>query len=406
MDALATGQNYRDVMTVSALSAAIATQYNHRRNTFTNGQFRGNEDFAREYHQLFFGILGEYDPTYHEEVAIPNTARALTGMPVLLVGNRLDEVVMFNTEQHHVDPLDILNVSVEGQTAEEKFQNLATTSINHPESLFNLPIIISRGLADDNLDDAKIRVLQNSWLAMTDKNLLQFLQGYATSTIFHDTSRLKYLSSTHRHLTTLNKLTLTNEESDRDLYDLDAYKQEGVTVFRPQNDVFGAQTGLEASDDAEIFRLVYNRSTSDVRRYTQSELEENGTVVWEKDWGSVVPQTGGNYTVQLTAEWLWQRFISDGLKNFGSLERFHVYSLLATGEDPGIQLDANNADRVFSTDEIESDMTLMDLLSSNAASVLALADTDDDTRRAANRRVGLAVSFIIATPFIFAQEGR
>ncbi|MEM7019141.1 MAG: DUF1800 family protein [Pseudomonadota bacterium] len=407
MNALAAGQTYRDVMTTSSLSAAIATQYNHRRNVFQNGIFRGNEDFAREYHQLFFGILGEYNPTYHEEVTIPNTGKALTGMPINFVEGRLDEVVTFNTTDHHVDPLDILNVSVTGQNAQEKFESLATTSISHPESLVNLPIIIARGLADEELSNAETRVLQNSWLAMADKDLLGFLRNYATSTIFHDSNRLKYLPSTHRHLSVINKLTLNNDEANRDLYDVDAYQQEGVTVFRPQYDVFGAQTGLAASDDAEIFRFVYNRSTQGVGRYAATHIEENGQVVWEKDWGSVAPrETDSSYNVQTVAEWLWQRFLSDGLKNFGALERFHVYSLLATGQDPGIQLDANNAERVFTTMEIESEMALTDFHTNNMAATLALADTDDDTRREANRRVGLAINFIVATPFIFAQEGR
>lgn len=35
-----------------------AIQYNHIKNRFVDGQFKGNEDFAREFHQLFFGILG------------------------------------------------------------------------------------------------------------------------------------------------------------------------------------------------------------------------------------------------------------------------------------------------------------------------------------------------------------
>ena len=32
-----------------------------------NGKFEGNEDFGREYHQLYFGILGAYDDAYTGE---------------------------------------------------------------------------------------------------------------------------------------------------------------------------------------------------------------------------------------------------------------------------------------------------------------------------------------------------
>lgn len=39
-----------------------------------------NEDFAREFHQLGFGVLGTGDNDYHERVSIKNTAAALTGM--------------------------------------------------------------------------------------------------------------------------------------------------------------------------------------------------------------------------------------------------------------------------------------------------------------------------------------
>ena len=68
MKALEEDKPYQDVMTVAATSSAIATQYGHVKNRFRNGECFCNEDFAREYYQLFFGVLGEYDPDYHETV--------------------------------------------------------------------------------------------------------------------------------------------------------------------------------------------------------------------------------------------------------------------------------------------------------------------------------------------------
>jgi len=405
--ALADNKAYQDVISIASLSSAVATQFNHRRNVFDNETlvFRGNEDFAREYHQIFFGILGYYDSTYHEEIAIPNTAKLLTDMPVDLVNGRLDEVVTFGTEQHHASPLDILNTSVVGETAEEKTNNLSQTAINHPESLENLPIILIRGFADDGLTDAKTKVIQSAWADMSEKNLLTFLQQYAVSTLFHSADRVKYHSVVDRYLLTLNQMTLSNLESYRDLYQIDGYSKEGTQVFRPLHDVFGGQTGSEASDSAEVFRAVYNRSTQSANINKKVVLEENGQVVWAKDWGSVIPASNGTYSVKDVAEFLWQRFMADGLKNLGDLERFHLYALLATGLDAGYTLDQNNAERVFSSSEISSDTDLQTAMNNWASTQMALGGDDSAERRTANENIGQAINFLNAIPFIFAQEG-
>ncbi|MCP4696459.1 MAG: hypothetical protein GY862_06385 [Gammaproteobacteria bacterium] len=418
---------YQNVVSGAALSAAVATQYNHRNNTYEFGRFRGNEDFGREYHQLFFGILGNYNPDYHEEVTIKNTSMALTDMPV---ADGADEIV-FGTEKHHADALEILNQSIEGTTAEEKINAASQIAIEHPESLTNLPIIIARGLGDEDLNAAKIKVLQNSWAAMTQKDLLQFLRDYAVSTIFHDSSRLKYNDGIHRHLYVTNQLTLSNEESYRNLYGLKFFEGvsikkhtsanvrgafslyvEEVRAFSPMHDVFGGQTGMEASDDAEVFRAVYNRSTDGADQYNLTHYDESDETVWAKDWGSVAPaETDGAYSVKTVAEWLWNRFTADGLKNLGILERFHLYSLLANGTDPGYQLDQANAGRVFTTAELtegdaNADTVLLDAMANWSSTALSLGGADSETRRAANQNVGQAINFIAATPFIFAQEGK
>ncbi len=407
LSALADDKAYQDVLSIAAQAAAVAVQYNHRRNSFNNETlaFRGNEDFAREYHQIFFGILGHYDPAYHEEIAIPNTAKLLTDMPVNLVNGRLDEVITFGTENHHAAPLDILNISVAGDTAEAKINELSQTAINHPESLENLPIILIRGFADDNLNTAKIKVIQSTWADMREKNLLTFLQQYAISSLFHSTDRVKYHSVVDRYLLTLNQMTLSNQESYRDLYQIDGYSKEGVAVFRPLHDVFGGQTGAEAADSAEVFRAVYNRSTQLANINKTAVIEENGQVVWSKDWGSVIPANNGAYPVKAVAEFLWQRFMADGLKNFNELERLHLYALLATSTDAGYALEPNNAARVFSSAEISSDAALQAAINTWASTPMALGGDDSPARRAANENIGLAINFLNAIPFVFAQEG-
>ncbi len=411
--ALAAAKPYQDVVSVAALSSAVAIQFNHRRNTFDNTSlvFRGNEDFAREYHQIFFGILGNYNPTYHEEVAIPNTAQLLTDMPVNLVNGRLDEVVTFGTEKHHVAPLDILNTSIAGETAQTKLNALSQIAINQAESLQNLPIILIRGFADDELNEAKIKVIQSAWANRAQKDLLKFLQSYAISTLFHSNSRVKYHSVIDRYLLALNQMTLSNAESYLDLYQIDGYSKEGVQVFRPLHDVFGGQTGAEAADSAEVFRAVYNRSTQSASVNQQAALEENGQVVWTKDWGSVIASTGlstspsSGYTVQQVTEFLWQRFMADGLKNLGELERLQLYALLATGTDAGYALDPNNAERVFTRTDLSDDAVLKTAMNTWANTALPLGGNDSPARRSANANIGLAINFLNALPFIFAQEG-
>lgn len=406
LNALAQNQPYQDVIATAALSAAVATQYNHRKNVFKDGLFRGNEDFGREYHQIFFGVMGDYDPLYHEEISVKNTAMALTDMDVDYVDGNLADVCTFDTKEHYPGSLSILNVTVDGATAVEKIAALAQTSIQHPESLANLPVIIARGLGDDHLTEEKQQALRAAWAAMPEKNLLTFLRQYAISTLFHDASRVKYYDSMHRHLTMTNLMTLNNDESYRELYLLGLYKDEGTEVFRPIHDVFGGQTGLEASEDPNIFREVYNRTMERSYQYTKVAVEEGKNTVWEKDWGSIAPQEAdGTYLTRTVADWLWQRFVADGGKNFGPLEKFHLYALLGTGVDAGYQLDPDNPEKVYSSADL-SDRILQTKYEQWGDLRLKLASDDAEERQQANYQVSQAVNFIVASPFVFAQEGR
>lgn len=55
MNDLAAGQPFQNVLARGATSAAVAIQYGHLYNAYNNttSTFRGNDDFAREFHQLF-----------------------------------------------------------------------------------------------------------------------------------------------------------------------------------------------------------------------------------------------------------------------------------------------------------------------------------------------------------------
>jgi len=403
MDSLAQQTPYQDVLSSASLSAAVALQYGHNNNRYIDGQCLCNEDFAREYYQLFFGILGNNDPDYHESVTIKNTAKALTDLTVITdPDNDSTPQVVFGTTQHYRGVLEMLNVAIGGIKADERIEQISQYAIEHQESLDNLPVMIIQGLADDNLDSQKIAAIRSAWAAMPEKNLLDFLRSYAISNLFHNPGRVKYLTSVDRHLLITNKVQLNNNEGYLELYRPEWFRLEGVQVFRPVHNVFGGQTGLEAADSVEVFNRAYDMSTdleSKIRKASGVSYRRS----WEKNWASTTMHNGKVYVV---ANWLWKRFMADGLKNFGPLEKAHVYALLATGKDLAYLIDPDNADRVITLDEIQTDQSLLDLVNELAHRRVPLGDSDPEIRLEANERVGMAVNFIVATPFMFAQEGR
>jgi hypothetical protein len=217
---------------------------------------------------------------------------------------------------------------------------------------------------------------------------------------------VKYLSSIDRHVLILNQITLNNMEGFAAHYSPRAYEEEDVLVFTPRHNVFGGQTGIEAADSGHVFRSNYNSVTEMARRYAATSIQGNG-ITLEKDWGIVIPRsTGGVYSVRDVAEWLWNRFIGDGLKNLANLERAHLYALLAQGLDLAYLVDPSDPRRVISSDELETDPNLIALIGDLSSRTMALDSTDSGVRTEANRHVGLAINFIVGTPYIFAEEGR
>ncbi len=438
---------YEEVIGVAALSAAVATQYEHRHNYWdpVDNEFHGNEDFAREIHQLFFGILGEQDPLgvdHHEEITIKETAKALTDMQVKYseILGRLPDVVTFGTSEHYPSNLnlDILNQQIPGSTAKERIENLVPYSIEHTESLENLPVMIIAGLLDDNLSQSKIDSIRHTWANMYPKNLLDFLRAYAVSTLFHSADRVKYWTSFDRHIIVANKLSLNNTEALLDLYKADLFNRDTVEAFRPSHNVFGGQTGLEAAESQAAFQNNYNNVTLDYWRFARTDCADcdNGGP-WVKDWASAVPTNAqGEYKVTDVARWLWQHFIGDGWRNFGPLERAHLYGMLGSKRDLALLLairdarlsDANpNNDDVtlldlendynsvvdqqlveypYTRNDVVNTSYIVDLVNELGQRTLLLDSIDAGERETANARVGQAANFIIGTPFVFAQEGR
>ncbi len=407
LTALETRRPYHEVLETAALSAAVAAQYGHRYNRWTDGLCKCNEDFAREYHQLFFGINGEYDPAYHEEIAIKNTAAALTGMPVPRdpITNEDSTEVEFITATHAPGVLDILHMGVGGNTAQERIQTLSPYAIEHVESQANLPAIIITGLADDILDQAEMEAIRAAWSSMTLKDVLTFIRGYAISTLFHSPSRTRFLTSVDRFMLIANLMALRNEENYARMYLPQQYHQEDIVVFKPNHNVFGGQTPREASERMDIFRNNYNRSVQDLWWNTVTTGELGGRV-FEKDWSQVIPaDANGEYIVEAVAEWLWTRFIGDGLKNFGPLERAQVYGLLSRGADFIYLADFDNLDRVAYAADLQSEGDYYNQFTDLADDQMWLSGRPVEEPEA-NRHIGLAVNFIIATPFMFADEGR
>lgn len=418
------GTPYQRVLAAAALSPAIARQYKHDENVFEEGQFFGNEDFAREIHQLFFGILGHSDKShpsfsgqtnlanfesyldYHEFVSIRHTARALTDMKT----HGIEDEIVYGTENHHQNSLEILGQQISGQTAKDKIESLVDFDISHPESLKGLPLIITKNLADDNMDVATEEIISNAWSSMESKDFLRFIRNYAISKVFHSSKRVKYWNSFDRNLIYHNLSHNSNLVSYSNTSLLaKLLSNEGALFFRPLHNVFGGQTGLEASESSKILREAFN--TSSARHGETIESRGNyGNKPWERNWGKYISrQQTNDYQIDKVSEFLWNKFVADGLKNFGTVERAHLYSLLAEGKDFEYLIDSENPDTNYSVEQIANEPELVEIVQLLGQRKLLYLDDYRDNRNMLrwedNYRIGMALAFIAATPYMFAQEG-
>jgi len=436
LDGLAAGRPFHEVLALGATSAAVAREYNHRNNTYNNntGTFRGNDDFAREFHQLFFRINGDTeDPAYHEDVTIEHTAWALTGLQIDKVSNAYGTTLnrewwvapidftdhtdetgrsILNATRNYQGNLEILHNTISGATAEDKLFDLAAVAIQHPESLANLPVEIVNFFADDNLDVEKTTAIQEAWSAIagTPNDLLHFIREYAVSTAFHGASTLKYRTAFQRNMTIYNLNTVDNEETYGNTFSPRApMLEQGADVFVPAHDVFGGQTSLNAANNPNLFQEAYNRAVdypANLARTVDVCRDENDVALgtWRKDWARVIPTTGGMYPVAEVGLWLWNRFVGDGGRNFGTLERANVAALLATGMDLGFAIDPAAPETIYSVTQLSSEPLLTALTNLQSAN-LELGSATTSTRQEANRRIGLAINFISMTPAMFVTEG-
>jgi len=71
--------------------------------------------------------------------------------------------------------------------------------------------------------------------------------------------------------------------------------------------VFGAQTGPEAANSAQVFRLNYNDMTESGWRFSSPLIYYEDRRPLERNWGSYAPRmSGGRFQVDAVAAWLWQ----------------------------------------------------------------------------------------------------
>ena len=473
MQAHAAGSPYHQVMGVAAKSAAVAYQYGHRRNEwrydYSLGEYycKCNDDFAREIHQLFYGIFGVDDPN-HEDGTINETAKMLTDMPVEGLS------VNFGTAKHHTADLIILGQTISGGNASAKIDNLMPISMQHPESLKNLPVMIISTLADDNLSEATSNQLRAAWASMgIDKYLLNFIQAYAVSTLFHNPGQFKYLTSHERALYMANKNNLDNLEAfygggggaGRSVGGQITDDQAG-DFFKPLHNVFGGQTSFEAADSALVFENNYNELTDheDRMRSRVGCSTCDAGQPWVKKWNTVLPQRAdGQFYVADVAAWLWKHAVGN-FDNYTELEKAHLYSFLGAARSaPGETYDGSEPfdfnllmcvvqdyqakesasdapvaslllnstwddycrhgddgvsgysaaeqaaiNRVYTEQEVANDPLLQNVLSQLANFTLPLNATTGsnggaDVRKYARERVSFALGFIFTTPFIFAE---
>ncbi len=437
LQALAFGDSFTAIMIRAGQSAAMAQAYGHSNNRMMDGEFHGNDDFAREFHQLLFRIMGETEDTdYHENVTIEHTARVLTGMGIdkqvdFPVTGRWPDFVdpidhtdhtdglgrtLNNASSHYHDCLEVLHEQVCGADAFDKLEALGQVAAQHPESLRNVPAEIVGFLADDALSEDKIDVLENEWVS-AGQDLLSFIRAYAASTMFHSPTRLKYWNSFDRRMIGHNLNTLDNADHNaRGINMMGFAGAEGADVFDPANQVFGAQTGREVATSPQLFATIYENAVENgsayfnpvVNRTWANRLKKS----WHKDWQREVPtDQDGNYKVKHVAEWLWNRFVADDLKNFDVIARAQIYALLATGYDLGRVMEdrhmVDDANVVITRADLEDpNLPVASLVAELEGAEVELDATNMGLRDFANKRIGYAVAFISATPYVFYSEGQ
>jgi len=390
---------YQNILSKSATSSPIMYMYKQFENKFTNNKLSVNDDFAREYNQLFFGILGKNDLAYYEDVTIENTARALTGIDA-----NYDSYTTINGEEtlsapsyyikenagnHYHGMLEILGEFISHSGVKEALEEIARIAITKNESIKNLPVMIINGLADSNLENNSntTQRIINEWKEnVNHPDLLSFIRKYAISKEFHSETRLKYLSSLDRLMKTYNLLNFEGKKPYSYTKLIQELEKENYKIFFPAKGVFGNLTGEDIINNSNIISAFYNRAAN----------QEYSGIYPGMDFSKMIDKDIDNNVKDIT-EFIWNRFVGDNLKNFGQMERLHIYSLLLYGKNYN---DYIQSDIDYTEEYIESDIDTGNKIIDMSEEYIDINTTN------IKRNLKYVTNFVLGLPFMWFEEGK
>jgi hypothetical protein len=399
VDKIEDNVNYEKILASSAISSPIMLMYGQTSNKYINNEFNVNDDFARELHQLFFGILGDGYKEYYESVTIENTAKILTGMQkqnevyTSINGEKTAGAPSYNIqevpEEHFVGNVNILGESINQASIRGAIEKIAEVAIRKNESMTNLPLMIINGLADSNIEK-NIEIRQramNEWEQnIENADILKFLQSYAISYEFHNEERFRTLSSLDRLAKTYNLLNFEGKKPYR-YYKLTAeLKKENYQLFYPAKGVFGNLTGEDIKTNSTVFTAFYNRAANN--GYTNLYKNTDFSKMIDKDIDN---------NIKDISEFIWNRFIGDNLKHFGLMERLHIYSLLLYGKDYN---EYTMSDIDYTEEYIQEHLEVQDKIKLMSEEYIILNNI------AIQSNLKHVTNFVLGLPFMWFEEGK
>jgi len=391
--------NYEKILAASAISTPIMLMYGQTSNKYVNEKFNVNDDFARELHQLFFGILGDGYNKYYENITIENTAKILTGMRqsyksyTTISGTKTINAPTYNIEEtpekHFIGSLNILGEEISQSSIKEAIDKIAHVAIRKNESMTNLPIMIINGLADSNIEKNKEnrQRAMNEWKANIENiDILKFIQSYAISYEFHSEKRFRTLSSLDRLAKTYNLLNFEGKKPYKYNTITVELKKENYQLFFPAKGVFGNLTGEDIKTNSTVFTAFYNRAAN--RKYTNLYKDTNFANMIDKDIDN---------NVKDISAFIWNRFIGDNLKHFGLMEKLHVYSLLLYGKSYN---DYAMTNLRFTEEYIQEHIEIQDKIR------LMSEEYIDLNNSVIKNNLKNVTNFILGLPFMWFEEGK
>ena len=101
--------------------------------------------------------------------------------------------------------------------------------------------------------------------------------------------------------------------------------------------------------------------------------------------------------IKSISEFVWNRFIGDNLKNFGKMERLHIYSILAHGVDYN---EYKNTNIIYTDEYINNDQNILNDIEDMSKLTINLIDTKNKTR------IKYITHFVLGLPFMWFEEGK